>query len=594
MISPNVFYIENLISYNRIISIFFSRFLPSLMRRKEPLKLMTNQEIHTPKVLDVSWIIKNNGMSTLVRTDDDGTVLDAIDELRNMKYPIPILKSTNTEGEQLDNLLNANMLRLEDSFAEEVFATALGKICPHKPKADIPIDIIKEPLSCSCGMTSNLWLCLSCGFISCGRITSFELCGGNGHMLKHNLANPEHCHAVRIGTITAVGSDIHCYSCCSSVQSRHTNFLLQRLGINRRIQKKTSPNWLDLTRNTVSIVQKNRQQFIHGGNVLPFIFTLPEEIIIHCLSFIGPAQAMMLSFGSTTRFSRALCLRAVERNLFGINLVSARSGWQFFLEIEAPNLTYIKWTGVTISKKHCFALSQFTKLHTLILNNSNYEDVEDIFVTLAKHCTSLKVLSVDGSSVALSNAVNAFEQSKLTFKSITALDLVDERYTSESESVGRLLHLLPSLEAIRLSCHLTEELARKISEVKKLTILEFTGIPPGYYTLPSQLLSCSKLTHLLVRPYRVCKQFLEEIPTRLPSLQVVDLLSTYYSVGDLSGLHAAMPSLLFCVSSTFEVGIHSSNVLSPVAVQNYWNSTFSSHPQCLSRVIPDHPTIKRA
>lgn len=53
-------------------------------------------------------------------------------------------------------------------------------------------------------MNSNLWFCLQCGSLGCGR-AQFGGTGGKGHALQH-YAETGHCVNVKLGTITAEGS----------------------------------------------------------------------------------------------------------------------------------------------------------------------------------------------------------------------------------------------------------------------------------------------------------------------------------------------------------------------------------------------------
>lgn len=67
--------------------------------------------------------------------------------------------------------------------------------------------------TCSkCDLNENLWLCLVCGTLSCGR-TQFGGGGGNGHGLQH-VESTSHSLAVKLGSITPEGTaDVYCYSC---------------------------------------------------------------------------------------------------------------------------------------------------------------------------------------------------------------------------------------------------------------------------------------------------------------------------------------------------------------------------------------------
>ena len=54
-----------------------------------------------------------------------------------------------------------------------------------------------------CKLNSNLWLCLSCGNLGCGR-KQYDGTGGNGHGIDH-FKNKGHPLAVKTGTITPNG-----------------------------------------------------------------------------------------------------------------------------------------------------------------------------------------------------------------------------------------------------------------------------------------------------------------------------------------------------------------------------------------------------
>jgi ubiquitin carboxyl-terminal hydrolase 5/13 len=55
----------------------------------------------------------------------------------------------------------------------------------------------------SCELSSNLWLCLCCGNLGCGR-KSYDGKGGNGHGLEHGK-NAGHPLVIKTGTITPDG-----------------------------------------------------------------------------------------------------------------------------------------------------------------------------------------------------------------------------------------------------------------------------------------------------------------------------------------------------------------------------------------------------
>ncbi|KAJ5102871.1 hypothetical protein N7532_003400 [Penicillium argentinense] len=71
----------------------------------------------------------------------------------------------------------------------------------------------KDSSQCSaCNLKENLWLCLECGNIGCGR-SQFGGTQGNSHALAH-ADSASHAAAVKLGSITAEGTaDIYCYKC---------------------------------------------------------------------------------------------------------------------------------------------------------------------------------------------------------------------------------------------------------------------------------------------------------------------------------------------------------------------------------------------
>lgn len=63
-----------------------------------------------------------------------------------------------------------------------------------------------------CDLKENLWLCLTCGVLGCGR-QQMGGAPGNSHARHHGDAKQHHV-AVKLGSITAEGNaDIYCYSC---------------------------------------------------------------------------------------------------------------------------------------------------------------------------------------------------------------------------------------------------------------------------------------------------------------------------------------------------------------------------------------------
>ncbi|TPX62342.1 hypothetical protein PhCBS80983_g00547 [Powellomyces hirtus] len=97
-----------------------------------------------------------------------------------------------------------------------------------------------EALShCSnCDVKDNLWLCLTCGNLGCGR-QQFGGIGGNGHGLNH-FEETRHPVSVKIGTITPEGGgDVFCYQCGEDRVNPRLAEHLASFGINIATQQKT-------------------------------------------------------------------------------------------------------------------------------------------------------------------------------------------------------------------------------------------------------------------------------------------------------------------------------------------------------------------
>lgn len=113
----------------------------------------------------------------------------------------------------IDGVVKANTF----SRQEEVKAWEQEMIsCEHiltlsqEPKRQIQSQDLGH---CSmCDLQENLWLCLQCGNLGCGR-EQFGGIGGHSHGLAH-ANNSHHAVAVKLGSITPEGTaDVHCYQC---------------------------------------------------------------------------------------------------------------------------------------------------------------------------------------------------------------------------------------------------------------------------------------------------------------------------------------------------------------------------------------------
>ena len=96
-----------------------------------------------------------------------------------------------------------------------------------------------------CDLKENLWLCLECGNLGCGR-SQFGGVGGNSHALAH-ADQTSHAVAVKLGSITPEGSaDVYCYKCNEERVDPGLATHLSRWGINLADREKTEKSLMEM------------------------------------------------------------------------------------------------------------------------------------------------------------------------------------------------------------------------------------------------------------------------------------------------------------------------------------------------------------
>ena len=96
-----------------------------------------------------------------------------------------------------------------------------------------------------CNLKENLWLCLTCGSLGCGR-AQFGGMGGHGHALAHG-GEARHPVAVKLGSLTAEGTaDIYCYSCNDERQDPELKMHLAHWGIDIADRQKTEKSLTEM------------------------------------------------------------------------------------------------------------------------------------------------------------------------------------------------------------------------------------------------------------------------------------------------------------------------------------------------------------
>ncbi|KAK4048706.1 ubiquitin C-terminal hydrolase Ubp14 [Microbotryomycetes sp. JL221] len=155
-------------------------------------------------------------------------------------------------NDKLDQLVTAVVSSMSSSQKSEVKAWEEEIMsCTHTNNLVQPESKTLEPsglAACAvegCGLTSNLWLCLVCGALGCGR-QQFGGGGGNGHALAHTQTTG-HAVAVKLGTIEPDGSaDVYCYACDDAKIDPHLAKHLDNFGIQVEDQRKTEKSMTEL------------------------------------------------------------------------------------------------------------------------------------------------------------------------------------------------------------------------------------------------------------------------------------------------------------------------------------------------------------
>ncbi|KAH7081616.1 ubiquitin carboxyl-terminal hydrolase 14 [Paraphoma chrysanthemicola] len=155
-------------------------------------------------------------------------------------------QSSEKLSELVDAVLKANTFaRQEEVKAWEQELTACEHtLCLEQNNAS---QIESQNLGhCSeCELNENLWLCLTCGNLGCGR-QQFGGVGGNSHGVGHTKTTG-HPVAVKLGSLTADGTaDIYCYACDEERVDPELPNHLAHWGINIKDRIKTEKSLTEM------------------------------------------------------------------------------------------------------------------------------------------------------------------------------------------------------------------------------------------------------------------------------------------------------------------------------------------------------------
>lgn len=166
--------------------------------------------------------------------------------VRCLECNVDLDKSDAKLAPVIDGIMTANTF----SRQEEVKAWEQEIIsCEHvlTLQQGDPRQIASQDLGqcSSCDLKENLWLCLQCGNLACGR-AQFGGVGGNSHALSHSK-DTSHGVAVKLGSITPEGSaDIYCYTCDDERTDENLGTHLENWGIILAERQKTEKSLTEM------------------------------------------------------------------------------------------------------------------------------------------------------------------------------------------------------------------------------------------------------------------------------------------------------------------------------------------------------------
>jgi ubiquitin carboxyl-terminal hydrolase 5/13 len=155
-------------------------------------------------------------------------------------------KSSGKLAAVVDAVLKANTFaRQEEVKAWEQELTPCEHTLCLEQEASRQIESQDLGHCSKCELKENLWLCLTCGNLGCGR-AQFGGIGGNGHGLAHT-EETSHPVAVKLGSLTADGTaDIYCYACDEERVDTELAAHLAHWGINIADRVKTEKSLTEM------------------------------------------------------------------------------------------------------------------------------------------------------------------------------------------------------------------------------------------------------------------------------------------------------------------------------------------------------------
>jgi ubiquitin carboxyl-terminal hydrolase 5/13 len=204
-----------------------------------------------------------------------------------------VATSDEPQGKELANGVMSSLSSARQSEVkawEEEIVACEHTITLQQPQAH-PIAAEGLAKCAKCDLQENLWLCLTCGNLGCGR-AQFGGVDGHGHALLH-YNEIGHGAAVKLGTITPEGkADVYCYSCDDSKLDLDLSRHLSTFGINVQTLEKTQKTMTELVSNSSHSVRKIlniNSKLIKISTTSSVSRTKMANLLSRCLVLVSPA-----------------------------------------------------------------------------------------------------------------------------------------------------------------------------------------------------------------------------------------------------------------------------------------------------------------
>lgn len=188
--------------------------------------------------------LKMSKLAIAAETEEDK--YDTATTVRCLECDTDLDKTSSKFAPIVDGILTANTFsRKEEVKAWEQELTSCEHILLLQQQDPKTIESGDLGHCSKCDLKENLWLCLECGNLGCGRKQMGGV-EGNSHGLAHAL-DSSHGVAVKLGSITPEGNaDVYCYKCDEERIDDALGTHLAHWGINIADRQKTEKSLTEM------------------------------------------------------------------------------------------------------------------------------------------------------------------------------------------------------------------------------------------------------------------------------------------------------------------------------------------------------------